>query len=243
MKILRFLVAGILLAFVASMGFFLWRSDDKPVSVQIELHSDPFPMVIGPTDLIVSLKDSHGMPIEGADVYVITQHMHHGAPPITDTARRYEDGHYYIPVLWSMMGQASVIVYANLPDGETVEEEFMVFVYFSPLYGVDNQGYRSEREIKEELANVPDNEYWIVVPQGAREITGMHFEDFVPSLISLSVSTKNTLVIRNDDFVDNSIGPFYVRAGETLRQRFDEPGVYQGTCTINQGPVRIEVGE
>ena len=69
----------------------------------------------------------------------------------------------------------------------------------------------------------------------------MYFKEFVPSLISLSVSGKNTLVIRNDDLVENTIGPFTVRAGETLRQRFDKPGLFVGTCTINQGLIRIEV--
>jgi len=67
--------------------------------------------------------------------------------------------------------------------------------------------------------------------------------EFVPELINLSVSGQNTLVIRNDDYVANTVGPFYVGAGETLRQRFDAPGVFQGTCTINQGVIRIEVSE
>lgn len=232
LSILAVLVAGIAL-------FFPLQSADE--QVQIELYSDPFPMVLGPMELMVSLTDGRGRPIEGADVHAVTRMIHEGSPPINDVARRYENDYYYVPIIWSMLGQSSVRINVELPDGRVFEEEFLVFVYINPP-DVEFQRYRSEREIQEELMDIPENEYWIVVPAGAREITGMHMIEFVPDLINLSVSGQDTLVIRNDDFVDNAIGPFYVAAGETLRQRFNEPGVFQGTCTINQGVIRIEVG-
>ena len=238
-KNILFLI-GLLIISVASIGFFVLSAEDEP-SVQIELYSDPFPMVLGPMELMVSLTDGRGNPIEGADVSTTTRMIHEGSPPINDVARRYEGGYYYVPIIWSMLGQSSVIINAELEDGTSLTEEFLVFVYINPPQDIEFQRYISEREIQEELEDIPDNEYWIIVPAGAREITGMHMVEFVPDLINLNVSGKNTLVIRNDDFVDNSVGPFYVGAGETLRQRFDEPGVFQGTCTINQGVIRIEV--
>lgn len=230
----------ILIVIVVNIGFFLQQSEDK--QTQITLHSDPFPMIVGTMDLIVSVTDGRGNPIEDLNVYVITERRDYGSVPYTETAKRYEDGHYYVPIRWDMMGQASVKVHAELPDGETLIEEYIVFVYLVQFYDVESQTYRSEREIEEELASKPDNEYWIVVPQGAQEITGMYFEEFVPDHIALSVSGQDTLVIRNDDFVDNTLGPFFVGAGETLRQKFDEPGVFEGTCTVNQGFIRIVVG-
>lgn len=244
MKKFILLFIGILIVLVAGIGFFFLPSNDNKEdepSIQIELYSDPFPMVLGPMELMVSLTDERGNPIEGADVYTTTRMIHEGSPPINDVARRYEDDYYYVPIIWSMLGQSSVIINAELEDGTILTEEFLVFVYINPPQNIEFQRYISEREIQEELADIPDNEYWIIVPAGAREITGMHMVEFVPDLINLNVSGKNTLVIRNDDFVDNSIGPFYVAAGETLRQRFDAPGVFQGTCTINQGVIRIEV--
>lgn len=237
-KIILFLF-GILIVLVAGFTLFFQQSGDE--SVHIELYSDPFPMMLGPMELVVSVTDSRGRPIEDADVSATTNLIHEGMPPINDVARRYENDMYYVPIIWSMLGQALVTVNAELPDGRVFEEEFMIFVYINPPPNIENQRYRSERELEEELADIPDNEYWIIVPAGAREITGMHMIEFVPDLIELSVSGQNTLVIRNYDYVDNSIGPFYVASGETLRQRFDEPGVFQGTCTINQGVIRIEV--
>ena len=243
MKIFRLLLLGALIALVASIGFVLRQPHAEQDYIQIELNSDPFPMAFGSADLIVSVTDSEGKPIADADVNVVTQELHHSGPQILTIARRYENDRYHIPIFWSMAGQSLITVNATLPDGRTAMEEYVTFVYMSPTFNVESRRYRSERELEEEFDNIPDNEYWIVVPHGAREVTDTHFESFVEPFILLSVSGKNTLVIRNDDFVDNSIGPFYVAAGETLRQRFYEPAVYQGVCTINQGPVRIEVSE
>lgn len=246
MKKIILLLSGILIVLVAGIVLFFLQSNSEEVQkneeVHIELYSDPFPMVLGPMELVVSLTDGQGRPIEGADVSAITELLHEGMPPINDVARRYENDKYYIPIIWAMLGQASVKISAILPDGRVFEEEYIIFVYINPPVGIEYQRHRSEREIQEELVDIPDNEYWIVVPAGAREITGMHMIEFVPDLINLSVSGQNTLVIRNDDFVDNTIGPFFVASGETLRQRFNEPGIFQGTCTINQGVIRIEVG-
>jgi len=241
MKKIALLISGILIVLVTG---FVWSSNRLSADeyVQIELYSDPFPMRVGPMELIVSVTDSRGNAIEGADVSATTQLVHHGAPPITDPARRYENDQYYIPIIWAMVGQAMVTIDVELSDGRIFSEEYIVFVYMIPP-DIEYQRYISEREIQADLDDIPDNEYWIIVPAGAREITGMHMIEFVPELINLSVSGQNTLVIRNDDYVANTVGPFYVGAGETLRQRFDAPGVFQGTCTINQGVIRIEVSE
>lgn len=243
MKFFRFLLVGCLIALVVGISFLLRDPDDDPNHIQIELNSDPFPMAFGSVELIVSVTDSKGNPIANADVRVITQELHHGGPEILTIARRYENDRYYIPIFWSMAGQSAITVSVTHPDGRTAVEEYVTFVYMSPTFTAESRPYRSIRELEEESKDIPENEYWIVVPYGAREITDTQFESFVEPIISLSVSGKNTLVIRNDDFVANSIGPFYVGAGETLRQRFYEPAVYQGVCTINQGPIRIEVSE
>jgi len=243
MKFFRILLVGGLITFIAGISFLLREPDGEQNDIHIELNSDPFPMSFGSVELIVSVTDSKGNPIPDADVHVITQELHHSGPEIMTIARRYENDRYHIPIFWSMAGQSAITVNVTHPDGRTIVEEYVTFVYMSPTFNADTRPYRSKREIEEEFKDIPENEYWIVVPYGAREITDTQFESFVEPIISLSVSGKNTLVIRNDDFVANSIGPFYVGAGETLRQRFYEPAVYQGVCTINQGPIRIEVSE
>ena len=54
----------------------------------------------------------------------------------------------------------------------------------------------------------------------------------IPAVIRLDSAARNTLVIRNDDIADHSIGPYFVRAGETVRQVFSEPTNVVGLCTI-----------
>jgi hypothetical protein len=57
-------------------------------------------------------------------------------------------------------------------------------------------------------------------------------DDVIPADIRLNLSGQHVLVIRNDDIADHTVGPFFVRAGETIRQNFTQAAVFQGTCTI-----------
>ncbi len=59
----------------------------------------------------------------------------------------------------------------------------------------------------------------------------------------LDIAIGDHLVIRNDDSVTQFVGPFSVRAGETIDHTFDEPGSYQGQCTLHpSGAITINVG-
>lgn len=51
----------------------------------------------------------------------------------------------------------------------------------------------------------------------------------------LEVQVGDTIVIRNDDARSHVLGPFTVRAGETLTYEFQEVGTYRGACTVH-GP-------
>jgi len=80
------------------------------------------------------------------------------------------------------------------------------------------------------------------VPAGTKDLMdkGLLTDDVLPE--RLTVSTGDTVVIRNDDDVVHSFGPFTVRPGESQRMTFSEPGYYFGVCTA--GPhetVTIEV--
>jgi len=239
MKIISFVSAVVLALAIAGFAFLPQDADDGRVSIQ--LLSDPFPMSIGQVNLKVSVTDGAGKPIEGAEVKATTQYSRHS--PITVPARKYENDVYYVPLTVHMVGEINVTIDATLPDGATLSEEYYTFIYGIAPHDVDSKPYRSEREIAEEVANAPDNEYWIVVPQGAQEFSGLYVDAFIPETISLSLSGQDTLVIRNDDLVQNNIGPFVVAPGETLRQRFNEPGRFIGECSLSQGIVTIEVTE
>jgi plastocyanin len=49
----------------------------------------------------------------------------------------------------------------------------------------------------------------------------------------LEVSVGQVIEIVNEDDRGHLVGPFFVGAGETLRQRFSSPGTFIGACTIN----------
>jgi hypothetical protein len=212
-------------------------------TVQIQLRSNPFPMTVGSATLQIAILDKNGTAIEDAVLQVTTQLSHPGAPAIIYYPNQLIDGLYQVPVVWSMMGQGSVRVSAELPSqAETIEEQFSVFIYLVPPVSTNNQStYRSFDEISRDVTANLAQEYWIVIPQGAREMMTMgQGEDIVPAQIRLNLNGQNTLVIRNDDFADHTIGPFFVRAGETIRQEFTQPAVFVGDCSIrHSSEIRI----
>ena len=49
----------------------------------------------------------------------------------------------------------------------------------------------------------------------------------------LGVKVGEVLEIVNHDDRGHLVGPFFVGAGETLRQQFASPGTFQGICTVH----------
>jgi hypothetical protein len=141
--------------------------------------------------------------------------------------------------MWSMPGEWVVDVTAAVPESgdSSVHEQFNVFIYPVPQYDAGGQtSYRSVREVNTAVATNPEQELWIVIPQGTQQMmrTGQG-ADVIPPEIHLSLAGQNTLVIRNDDIADHTVGPFFVRAGETVRQQFTRAAEYLGKCTISHG--------
>ncbi len=78
------------------------------------------------------------------------------------------------------------------------------------------------------------HEYRIVIPAGTGDrIAAGDDPNIVPLEIHLTLGEKDTLVIENRDTVGHTIGDFWVGTGETLRQKFQIPGVYLGLCTVH----------
>jgi hypothetical protein len=217
----------------------LWIIRQQPVTppVKIGLRSAPYPMTIGPTTLYVSLSDTDGRPVDGAAVEVTSRMTHAGMLPIVSRPTMVSDGDYQVPVTWPMMGQWTIDVTAALPDGQgSTRDQFVVFIYAIPPAAAartTQSAYLSQSELNAVMNANPAQELWIVIPQGAQELfmEGQE-DDLIPSEIRLQVDGRNTLVIRNNDLVDHNVGPFFVRSGETVRQAFRQPEVFQGTCSI-----------
>jgi len=114
-----------------------------------------------------------------------------------------------------------------------IEDEFVAFVFSVPEENMSSRDtYASMTAIEVAQAAHPD-EYWIIIPQGtAAQIREGHGDDVMPTEIRLYTDGQNTLVLKNNDIADHTIGPFFVRAGETLRQTFNTPQVFEGVCSV-----------
>jgi plastocyanin len=65
--------------------------------------------------------------------------------------------------------------------------------------------------------------------------------EVLPAQIDLAVG--DTLVIENLDSESYDVGPYLVGANQTLRQTFNEPGLFEGVCTLHpSGGIQIVVG-
>ncbi|MCL4876824.1 MAG: hypothetical protein KJ064_09205 [Anaerolineae bacterium] len=85
------------------------------------------------------------------------------------------------------------------------------------------------------MQEAASHEYVIVIPEGTGErIEAGEDPDVIPEEIHLVLGKKDVLVIENRDSVGHRISDFWVGAGETLRQEFHFPAVYQGECTIHK---------
>jgi|HigsolmetaAR202D_1030399.scaffolds.fasta_scaffold09654_4 hypothetical protein len=74
--------------------------------------------------------------------------------------------------------------------------------------------------------------YEIVVPYGTQErLSRGETVDVMPSRLEFQVG--DTLRIRNDDIMVQTVGPYVVGAGEVFELRYGKPGRYEGMCPLS----------
>ncbi|MCC6804328.1 MAG: FixH family protein [Anaerolineae bacterium] len=219
----------------------IWRLTQPSADSTIHLYltSDPFPLATGPGTLMVALTRADGAPVTDADVQVSASMMMPGMMPVIGRLEASRDGQYPVSVMWTMPGEWVLDITAAAPGSESVHEQYNVYIYPVPIPPPVVGGearYHSVREVEADVSTNPAKEMWIVIPLGTQQMmrTGQG-ADIVPYQIHLSLNGQNTLVIRNDDIADHTIGPFFVRAGETVRQQFTRAAEYVGKCTISHG--------
>lgn len=76
--------------------------------------------------------------------------------------------------------------------------------------------------------------YVVSVPPGtaARLAAGERIEVF-PRQIELRLSEHDTLVVRNDDNVAMTVGPYRIEPGQRFVQRYAGPGTFDLICSIH----------
>ena len=72
----------------------------------------------------------------------------------------------------------------------------------------------------------------VVVPAGTQDrLDAGETVDVMPARIELRVG--DTLLLRNEDDVDQTVGPYFVAAGRILSLRYSVPGRYEGYCPLS----------
>lgn len=77
---------------------------------------------------------------------------------------------------------------------------------------------------------VADHQFTIIAGTGEAMDRGEKV-DILPA--ELAVEVGQVLEIVNQDDRGHLVGPFFVGAGETLRQEFTSPGTFEGICTVH----------
>jgi hypothetical protein len=93
----------------------------------------------------------------------------------------------------------------------------------------------------DDSGTAPD--YYYVIPPGAGEaIDRGEPLNVLPAELTVKVGEVIELV--NEDDRGHLVGPFFVGKGETLRQRFTDPGTFIGECTVHpSGQIILNVVE
>lgn len=73
----------------------------------------------------------------------------------------------------------------------------------------------------------------IVVPHGT-QFRLMAGEQVVVMPTVLEMRVGDTLIIRNEDIIAHSVGPYVVAAGDELNLRYGSPGVFEGYCPLSE---------
>jgi hypothetical protein len=74
----------------------------------------------------------------------------------------------------------------------------------------------------------------IVVPAGTQQrLDAGERVEVMPAVLEMRVG--DTLLIRNEDSVDQAVGPYFVAAHDELRFTYGSPGRYEGYCPLSEG--------
>ena len=86
--------------------------------ILLEVAISPTPPGVGPARLIITVRDTLGGPLVGAEIHVEGNMSHAGMAPVTATAVEQGEGLYAVPdFTFTMAGDWTLTVSATLPDG------------------------------------------------------------------------------------------------------------------------------
>ena len=123
----RIIVIGLLIILVPACGR-IQTGQGQDSEVSIELTVEPAQPAVGPAQLIITITDQNGQPIDNATLEIEGNMTHAGMVPVFAQTTGGENGRYTVPFEWTMGGDWSVTVEVSLEDGRTIFREFPVTV-------------------------------------------------------------------------------------------------------------------
>ena len=93
----------------------------KPVNIKVE--SDPSPAVVGDAELVFTITDASGNPIEGARVDVSADHTDMSGMGMSGAATDQGSGRYSINATFSMTGNWKLTAYVRNDAGLDYKED------------------------------------------------------------------------------------------------------------------------
>ncbi|HCR72305.1 MAG TPA: hypothetical protein DIW23_12730 [Anaerolineae bacterium] len=96
--------------------------DNNSVNINVTFETRPSPMMMGNGEVILTITDSNGNPIEGAVVDISMEHTGHNMGTMQGTATEQGNGRYAINAGFSMSGTWKLTVNVKKDDLNYTEE-------------------------------------------------------------------------------------------------------------------------
>lgn len=100
------------------------QQTSNATSILMTLTIEPDPPVVGAAELRITLTNADNLPILDAKVTVRGDMNHAGMVPVITAAEQVEGIEYIVPFEWTMAGDWTLEVSAELPDGTTASQTF-----------------------------------------------------------------------------------------------------------------------
>lgn len=135
------------------------RQSQQAADSGYEMTMEAMSTAVGETNLMVTLTDADGNPVNDATLNVKGDMSHAGMQPVLSEVSNGDNGTYTIPFEWTMGGDWIVTVDATLPDGTTVSEQFDGITISGEMGDMDMEGMdHSEMDMEEGSMTDADHE-------------------------------------------------------------------------------------
>ncbi|MEM9774311.1 MAG: FixH family protein [Chloroflexota bacterium] len=127
------------------------RNSNQANNSNLDIAVDVESMMVGATDLMVTILDENGSPVNDATVSIKGDMSHAGMQPVLGESSSGSAGVYTIPYEWTMAGDWFITVDVSRPDGETASARFDFSGIGGDMEGEMDHGDMDHGEIEMEM--------------------------------------------------------------------------------------------